>query len=140
MTSVLYMPLLVENLDRSKDWLKQAEFDHSTTKTLKDNEKFSWACFIAHQSAEKALKALLEKTNLPSWGHDLVDLVERVKQTISVPQIVVVACSRLNLYYISTRYPDSFPSGAPADKFTEQQAISAIEDAEEVLTFVKSSL
>ncbi|MFQ6125253.1 MAG: HEPN domain-containing protein [Candidatus Heimdallarchaeota archaeon] len=127
-------------MDRPKDWLKQAEFDLSTTKTLKDNKKFSWAYFIAHQAAEKALKALLEKKNLPSWGHDLVDLVERVKQIISVPQIVVEACSQLNLYYIPTRYPDTFPSGAPANKFIEQQAIRAIEDAEEVLTFVQSSL
>lgn len=119
MTSVIYMLLLVENLDRSKDWLKQADFDLSITKTLKDNEIFSWSCFIAHQAADKALKALLEKKNLPSWGHDLVDLVERVKQTISVPQMVVEACSQLNLYYIPTRYPDAFPSGAPANKFTE---------------------
>jgi len=92
----------VENLDRSKDWLKQADFDLSTTKTLKENEKFSLSCFLAHQAAEKTLKAILEKKKLPSWGHDLVDLLERVKQTISVPQMVVEACSRLNLYYIPT--------------------------------------
>ncbi len=127
-------------MDRSKDWLKQAEFDCSTAKTLKDNDNFPWACFAVHQAAEKALKALLEKINQPSWGHDLVELLEQVKQTISVPQKIVEACSRLNLYYIPTRYPDAFPSGAPADKFTEQQAISAIEDVEEVLSFVKNSL
>lgn len=63
-----------------------------------------------------------------------------LKQAVSVPSMVVETCSRLNLYYIPTRYPDAFSSGAPADKFTEQQAISAIEDAEEVLTFVKGIL
>jgi len=133
------VPQRVENLDRSKDWLKQAEFDLSTAKLLKDNDKFSWSCFTAHQAAEKSLKSLLEKKNLPSWGHDLLDLLDRVNQVISVPQMVVEACSRLNLYYIPTRYPDAFPSGAPADKFTEQQAISAIKDAEEVVIFVKNS-
>ena len=127
-------------MDRSQDWMKQAEFDFDTAKTLQVNNNFPWACFITHQAAEKALKALLEKNNKPCWGHDLTDLLRSIQETIAVPQEVINACARLNLYYIPTRYPDAYSSGAPADKFTNQQAIDAIKDAKEVLDYVRHKL
>ena len=46
----------------------------------------------------------------------------------------------LNLYYISTRYPDAFTSGYPAEKFSETQAKEAIKMANEVLKFAKDKI
>ena len=130
-------------MDRSQDWMKQAEFDFNTAETLQENKNFPWTCFTTHQTAEKALKALLEKNNRPSRGNnltDLTDLLRSIQETIIVPQEIINACARLNLYYIPTRYPDAYSSGAPADKFTNQQAIDAIKDAKEVLDHVRLKL
>jgi HEPN domain-containing protein len=127
-------------MDRSQDWMRQAEFDFNTAKTLQSNNNYPWTCFISHQTAEKALKALLEKKNMPSWGHDLTDLLRSIQEMIVVPQEITNACARLNLYYIPTRYPDAYSSGAPADKFTNQQATDAIKDAKEVLNYVRLKL
>jgi HEPN domain-containing protein len=54
-----------------------------------------------------------------------------------VPQAIQDACARLNRYYIPTRYPDAFPSGAPIQQFFEADAREALGDAEEVCRFVE---
>ena len=127
-------------MDRSKDWFRQSEFDLATAETLLQNQRFAWACFISHQSAEKALKALLEAKNQPSWGHDLTDLVNSLANFLDIPSSISNVCFRLNLFYIPTRDPDAFPSGAPADKFSQQQAEDALKDAKEVFNFVGTKL
>lgn len=57
-----------------------------------------------------------------------------------IPDELVDACARLNLYYIPTRYPDAFSSGSPSEKFTKSQSEKALNDAKEVLDFVKSKV
>lgn len=130
-------------MERSKDWFRQAEFDLSTAKILFQNNNYSYTCFIAHQCVEKALKSLLEKLDNPSWGHDLIDLFNLVKEHLEIInqlEHMEDICALLNLYYIPTRYPDAFSSGAPADKFTKTQADQAIQSAEEVLKFVRNEI
>lgn len=46
-----------------------------------------------------------------------------------------MACSRLNRFYIPTRYPDAFPQGAPASQFFEADARQALTDAKGIATF-----
>lgn len=128
---------MVVEMDRSKDWLDQAEYDLRTAKQLSDLGSHAWSCFISQQAAEKALKSVLEKIGLPSWGHDLIDLVKATADKRSVPQEVGSACHRLNLYYVATRYPDAFSAGTPADKFSKAQSISAMDDARKVIEFAR---
>ena len=45
-------------VDRSKDWLAQAERDLDHAKSARKEERHELACFAGHQSAEKAVKAL----------------------------------------------------------------------------------
>ncbi len=127
-------------MERSHDWIKQAEFDFETAETLVQHEKYAWVCFISHQVAEKALNAFLESLNKPGWGHDLTDLIIKLQDSIDIPEELVNACARLNLYYIPTRYPDAFSSGSPSEKFTRSQSNQAIKDAKEVLNYVKSEI
>jgi len=42
----------------SKRWLSQAEHDLATVSDLIEKERYSWACFVAEQAAEKAVKAV----------------------------------------------------------------------------------
>ena len=62
---------------------------------------------------------MYEASNISVWGHDLQDLLNGLKSTINIPKKVFDVCSVLNLYYISTRYPDVFTSGYPAQKFSK---------------------
>jgi len=116
-------------MDRRLDWLNQADADLKAAKELYNNNIFNWSCFLSQQAAEKALKSLYEKLNIPVWGHDL-----------NIPKKIENACNVLNLYYISTRYPDAFVSGYPALKFGNSQSEDAIKLAQEVIDFVKKNI
>ena len=127
-------------MDRSKDWLAQSNEDLKSAKLMLDAGDYEWACFIAHQSAEKALKALLEVKKVRPWGHDLLELITLLPSTLTVADKIRQALYRLNLYYITTRYPDVFPKGYPAEKFSLTQAKVAIKDAKLVIQFVNRNI
>ena len=126
---------------RTADWLRQAEADFRAANNLTRSEDYAFACFAAQQAAEKALKAVLEERVVPAFGHDLFELVGAVQDTgLTVPGDVVEACARLNRMYIPTRYPDAFAAGAPADRFTRQDAEGAVADAERIIGFARGAV
>lgn len=45
-------------LSRAADWFKQAERDLGQAEDSRCTRRHEWACFAAHQAAEKAVKAL----------------------------------------------------------------------------------
>ena len=122
---------------REMDWLRQAEADLKAARDLKATSNFAHACFMSQQAAKKALKAALERLGEDTFGHDLDDLLGRVERHVSAPEGVRRACAKLNKFYIPTRYPNAFPSGAPSDHFHEFEAEEAIRDANCVLSFAR---
>jgi HEPN domain-containing protein len=86
------------------------------------------------------LKAGLEHFQDGRMGHNLNDLRQGLEAHVTVPLPIQEACARLNRYYIPTRYPDAFPSGAPVAQFLEADARGALTDAEEVIRFVGATL
>ncbi len=46
----------------------------------------------------------------------------------------------LDIYYIPPGYPNGFPSGKPADYFTEKQAKEAIDAANDIIRFCEGIL
>ena len=94
-----------------------------------------WACFLAEQSAQLALKGLLHGVGEGAWGHDLVDLGDRVAAALgaALPSDLVVSLRRLSRHYIPARYPDAHPSGAPGSHYGPEDAEEAITDAQRVL-------
>lgn len=42
----------------------------------------------------------------------------------------------LDLFYISGRYPDAFPAGAPFELFTSEQAEGALRSAERIYAII----
>jgi HEPN domain-containing protein len=127
-------------VDRSSDWLGQGQGELEAARTLLAGGHWAWCCFTSHQAAEKGLKAALEHFRAPRAGHNLNDLRRAVDPYLPVPPAIQDACARLNRYYIPTRYPDAFPSGAPIDQFFEPDARQALADAEEVVRFVGAAL
>lgn len=119
-------------------WLAQASDDLEWGRHTLKGGHFAQACFIAQQVAEKALKALGY-----SRGVELIKShsVVQIAKALSVNGRLLEIGKRLDLYYISTRYPDALPAGSvPFEQFSESQASEALALAEEVLVHVRSEL
>ncbi len=129
----------LEELRRTADWLEQARGELKAAKDLYATANYAWCCFACQQAAEKALKAILEHLGTPTIGHNLLALLSEISKHIEVPNGVRRASTILNRYYISTRYPNAFPSGAPIHMFDEKDAEEAISYAEEILEFAEKA-
>jgi len=129
-------------LNRSKDRLNQAESFLLDAKELHKKGSYYLVCFLSQQTAEFSLKALCEYLNIICWGHELLNILTILenKGNIQFPNKIKTACYVLNKYYISTRYPNAFSSGTPANLFSEFESEQAINFAEEVFKFVKSKI
>lgn len=122
---------------RAPDWLAQAEEDLASAQLLRLGNHFSNCCFLCHQAAEGALKAVLERFHLVAAGHDLEKLLQEVSALTAVPPSVEQACVRLNKFYIPTRDPGAWASGPPAAYYHDFEADQALQDAQEVVNFAQ---
>ncbi|MCS7224187.1 MAG: HEPN domain-containing protein [Armatimonadetes bacterium] len=127
-------------MNRWKDWYDQGKRDYQ--RALKDIEAgfYEWACFAFHQSAEKIVKGLGLFRGAVLWGHSITDLLRLMSQDIESPPEVLESARILDRFYIPTRHPNSFPSGKPADFFTQQTAKEAQDAADQVIRFCESHL
>jgi HEPN domain-containing protein len=124
-------------LRRTADWMKQADGELKAAEDLYTTQNYTWCCFTCHQAAEKSLKAILEHFRTPTYGHNLLILLNDINPHISIPSSISNACNRLNKLYIPTRYPDAFPSGAPIDMYNKLDADTSLKDAKEVIAFAR---
>lgn len=120
-------------MNRSQDWLRQAENDLKWAEHSMAGGFYSQTCFISQQAGEKALKAFCY-----SKGLDIIrtySLYQIVKALNENGQLETAA-KQLDLYYISSRYPDAFPAGAPFELLTEEQALQALQSAKIVYELI----
>ena len=117
-------------------WLTTAEEDLRAAHALKDSKNFSHACFIAQQSAEKALKALWFNNDAEPWRHSIQKLVREFPRTdlLLDPELWVKNAVFLDKLYIPTRYPNGLPDLTPGQSYTVEDAQQAIEKANFFLT------
>lgn len=97
-----------------------------------------WSCFMAEQSANLAVKALLHGIGAGPWGHDLVALGAALAQASggALPDDAEAALRRLSRHYIPSRYPDALPGGSPRSHYGPSDAEQALADAEQVARLV----
>jgi HEPN domain-containing protein len=124
--------------DRSKDWLAQAGRDLEQAKSSKREGRHEWACFAAHQSAEKAVKALHLHLKQEAWGHVVARLLDQLP--LEVPEELVEKAKVLDGFYIATRYANGHPEGAPFEHYGTIQSTDAINYAGEILEFARSQM
>jgi HEPN domain-containing protein len=132
-------------MNRSADWLHQAQADLAQARLSADAGHHEWACFASHQAAEKALKALHLFHGQQSWGHGLGRSLRDLPQEVRRPLEQQVADLEdrlrvLDALYIPTRYPDSLPEGAPTDHFGRLQSQDAIAHASALVAAIRSAL
>jgi HEPN domain-containing protein len=96
------------------------------------------ACFLAQQSAEKALEAFLyARGQGPVLGHSTLALCNEAAGFERAFAALADACRRLDQLYIPTRYPNGLPAGIPHGFFTREQADGALRDLGAVLAVVE---
>jgi len=122
-------------MNRWKDWLDQAKRDLERAQLDVEHSFYEWACFTAQQSAEKAVKALGMRLGLDLWEHSLTAMFRVLRESLQVPEELERLAKLLDKYYIPTRYPNGFASGKPADYFTIEEAMEAVNAAGEILRF-----
>lgn len=127
-------------MERSKDWLDQAAGDLEHAKSDVVTGFYNWACFSAQQSAEKAVKAVLQKMGAEAWGHSVADLLQGLSVKVKVPDVLMNGALELDKAYIPSRYPDAHPSGSPGSRYTEDEAKRLIQHAEKIYTFCSDLL
>lgn len=148
-------------VNRSKDWIKQAEKDIEAAADSASSKHFEWCCFQAQQGAEKALKALLLSHNLDAWGHGIVhmykkwlDLEKEDKSRTQPgekgsaselpegqdPDGLLASSQELDRHYIQPRYPNGFASGYPAEYYNETLARECLNHARKLLAFAKRKI
>jgi HEPN domain-containing protein len=126
-------------LNRSADWLRQAEADLAAARDSAAGNHHEWAAFQAQQCGEKAAKALVYALHGEVRGHSIVGILGQLP-AVSVPDAVLDAARELDKVYVTARYPNGFASGAPSDYFTTASSRDLIQQARNVLDFCRSQI
>jgi HEPN domain-containing protein len=126
--------------ERSFDWMRQAQRDLESARAQAKSRFYEWACFIAQQAAEKAVKAALQRLGAEAWGHSVKDLLSGLAEKKRVSRELLDAAARLDKYYIPARYPNGWASGIPAEYITQEDARHAIGDSGKIVRFCKGLL
>jgi len=119
-------------------WMKSAIRTIESAERDAKHGDYNWACFKAHQAAEKALKALSWGAGTPRAGHSLTYLINYIAQELGLkaPEDVKEACLVLDKYYVPTRYPNAWTEGIPEDYYFKSEAENAIAKARRVVEWV----
>jgi HEPN domain-containing protein len=127
--------------DETIYWIRQAIADFATHQHLVKSKDYDWACFLAQQSAEKALKAYLLFQGEPlSYLHSILKLTEKCAQYDRAFSDMLGRVRKLDDYYIPTRYPNGLPDNYPRAYYQKQDAEFCGKLASEVVEYVKSEL
>lgn len=124
-------------MNRYEDWLRQAENDLKWAEHSLAGGFFAQTCFIAQQAGEKALKA---------WcffkGFDVVRTHStfQIVKALGENGVLELNARELDIYYISARYPDAFPDGAPFEILTPEQAERALKASREIYRIVRDRI
>ncbi|HUW41413.1 MAG TPA: HEPN domain-containing protein [Rectinemataceae bacterium] len=122
---------------RAGDWLRQAENELAWAADSMKGGYWAQTCFAAQQVAEKALKALaIARGASEVRSHSLA----KIADALDIDGELLRMGKRLDLYYISARYPDAFAEGAPFEFFDAEQAAEAIEFAKAFLARARAEL
>lgn len=99
-------------MERSQDWMDEAQGDLEHARSDLERGFYNWACFSSQQAAEKAVKAVFQKMGAEAWGRSVADLLEELSGKHPVPEDMMNGALELDKAYISARYPNAHPSGS----------------------------
>ena len=124
----------------SERWLLHAERDLGFARLgLELGGFYAQTCFMAHQSAEKALKALLYLRGTRYVGErSILELLRRVADVHPSLNRYQDMASRLDQYYMISRYLDALPGSAADEVFNEAQAKEAVGEGDNLILEIRN--
>lgn len=75
-----------------------------------------------------------------AWGHSVSILLANLPEKIRTSDELIELAKELDKHYISLRYPNSYPEGAPFDYYTKKEAERAIDYATRIISFCEDKL
>jgi HEPN domain-containing protein len=129
------LPAIIQVVDRSRDWLDQAEGALVHAQSDLERGFYDWAAFSAQQAAERAVKAVFQRLGAEAWGHSVADLLAELAAHRPVPPELQDAALELDKAYIPARYPNAHPSGSPRRRYTRDEAARLVHHAEAIYEF-----
>lgn len=127
-------------MDRSQDWMAQAEHLLEQAEWLRKGSFHDGACFHCQQSAEMSVKAVYHVEGRDAWGHMIVKLLNGLVDRIEIPSEVFNSANELDRFYVPTRYPNGFEEGSPKDYFDEDDTIVALAHCRRIVRFCKECM
>lgn len=127
-------------MERSADWMDQAEGDLEHARSDLRGGFYDWACFSSQQAAEKALNAVFQKLGAEAWGHSVADLLKELSKSQPIPEELMDLALELDKVYIPARYPNAHPSGSPRKRYTKNEAQRTVDYAARIANFCKGLL
>ena len=126
--------------NRAGDWFSQALRDLEQARDSRQAGRHEWACFAAHQAAEKAVKALHLHRGQEAWGHVVTRLISELPAEARPADELVERARVLDTFYVPARYPNSHSEGAPFEHYGPLQSEEAIAYAGAILDFVRRQM
>ena len=120
-------------------WIREAEYTfHQAERTFKD-DAYNLACFLAEQTSQKALKAVLYLDGARFiTTHSIKELIKEISKKHSELAEFSDKGALLDQYCLSSRYPDAVPEPAiPSEIFIKKQAEEAVDIAREIFEMCK---
>ena len=125
----------------SDRWLSQSGHDLDSARFLMQSGMNALACFLSHQTAEKAVSAYLYARGVELlWGHGLADLCEDAMAFEPSFDLIKSSAVQLDKHYLGARYPSVLPAGVPFESYSSEDAERALVIAQDTYDFVVEQL
>ncbi len=132
----------MKDLKREADrWWRQALSDFAFLPAVQSAGKYDICCFLAQQTAEKALKAyLFYQGQELIFTHSIFKLCDMAAQYETDFTTLKEQIKLLDFYYVEARYPNALEDVIPAEFYSQQDAQQAIDMVEAAITVVSKLL
>jgi len=120
---------------RSREWLKQADYDIDTAEYMFAGGKFFYAVFMCHLSVEKAIKGLYQQRlkETPPKTHNLVYLLKKID--IGPSAVLGKFIVKLNEASVATRYPEDIEK--LQGQYTKDDVKNILVESRKALEWIK---
>ncbi len=131
--------------DEALRWLEEAEEDLRAASASMETGFYNWACFIAQQGAEKAVKSLyMVRGEDVMRIHSVTALIrgDPRRGLAGLPALAehLEEAQELDQHYIPARYPNSVPFGRPHEFYNRSKAERCLACAHAIVSACRTIL
>ena len=127
-------------MDRSADWMAQAEHMLSAARHLREGGFSDGACFQSQQAALVAIDFFRYTYHTGERDRPIVELLDGLKRAMTVPDGIREAATDLDRMALLYLDPQSLEDGSLDPRLTVDDANRAIDESKLVIEFAKGQV